>query len=149
MVEIGRKWNRTAVGQRDVTTRNHGTIENKRMQGNDKEGNVMSDDRPNQARGRNERGSVKDRKEESVKVRRKENWTQWSVSIVVTHHISLYISTVTSDPGVLSQRGVGGFDMERERERERENLDSHIMEWPTVQVELNEWLQTVQISEKK
>lgn len=66
MVEIGRKWNKTDVGQRDVTTRNHGTIGNKRMQGNDKEGNVMSDDRPNQARGRNEKGSVKYRKGESV-----------------------------------------------------------------------------------
>lgn len=82
-------------------------------------------------------------------MRRKENWTQWSVPIVVTHHISLYISTVSSDPGVLSQRGVGGFDMERERAKARETLDSYTMEWPTVPVEVNGLLQTVQISEKK
>lgn len=56
-------WDRT----RHVSTRNHGTIENKRMQSSDEEGSMMSDDRPNQARGRrSERGSVKDRKGERV-----------------------------------------------------------------------------------
>lgn len=78
--------------KRQVPTRNHGTIENKRMQSSDEEGSMMSDDRPNQARGRK---CKRQERRESVKVRRKENWTQWSVSTVVTHHISLYISTAS------------------------------------------------------
>lgn len=52
-----------------MPTRNLGTMENKRTQGTDEEGNVMSDGKPSQgeARGRrSERESVKDRKGERV-----------------------------------------------------------------------------------
>ncbi|KAK2866997.1 hypothetical protein Q8A67_025114 [Cirrhinus molitorella] len=94
--------------ERDVPTRNHRTIENKRMQGGDKEGNVMSDDRPNQARGRrSERGSVKDRKGERV-----------------------------SRPRGTEPKRCGGL-WYRKRERAREILDPRTMEWPNVPVEVN------------
>lgn len=51
-----------------MPTRNIKTMENKRTQGRDEEGNVMSDGKPNQGeRGRrSERESVKDRKGERV-----------------------------------------------------------------------------------